>query len=78
MFDDLLDLVKTLREKCPWDRTQTLESLKSKLIEEAYELVEAIDHDKLEAITEEIGDIIFLAFFLGRILEERACRGLGH
>ena len=71
MFDDLLDLVKTLREKCPWDRTQTLESLKSKLIEEAYELVEAIDHDKLEAITEEIGDIIFLAFFLGRILEER-------
>jgi tetrapyrrole methylase family protein/MazG family protein len=71
MFDDLLDLVKTLREKCPWDRTQTLESLKSKLIEEAYELVEAIDHDKLEAITEEVGDIIFLAFFLGRILEER-------
>ena len=71
MFDDLLNLVKTLREKCPWDRTQTLESLKAKVIEETYELVEAIEEDKLKAITEEIGDIIFLALFLVRILEEQ-------
>jgi len=76
MFDDLLDLVKTLREKCPWDRKQTLESLKGKLIEEAYELVEAIEADRVEAITEEIGDIIFLAVFLGRILEERELASL--
>ena len=71
MLNDLLVLVRTLREKCPWDRKQTLGSLKNKLIEEAYELVEAIEDDELEAITEEIGDIIFLALFLARILEEQ-------
>jgi MazG family protein len=70
-FNALLELVKTLREKCPWDRVQTLDSLKSKLIEEAYELVEAIEEDDLDATIEELGDIIFLAFFLVRILEER-------
>ena len=68
--NDLYDLVKTLREKCPWDQTQTLESLKSKVIEESYELVEAISENDLSAIIEEIGDVIFLAMFLVRILEE--------
>lgn len=70
-FSDLVELVKTLREKCPWDRKQTLDSLKSKVIEESYELVEAIEEDKLDATVEELGDIIFLALFLIRILEER-------
>lgn len=69
-LNDLLELVKTLREKCPWDRVQTLDSLKSKLIEESYELVEAIEEDDLDATIEELGDIVFLAFFLARILEE--------
>jgi ATP diphosphatase len=68
--DDLYDLVKTLREKCPWDQNQTLESLKNKVIEESYELVEAISENDLSAIIEEIGDVIFLAMFLARILEE--------
>jgi MazG family protein len=70
-FDELIALVKTLREKCPWDRVQTLDSLKSKLIEESYEAVEAIDNDDLDATIEELGDIIFLALFLVRILEEK-------
>jgi MazG family protein len=70
-IDDLLILVKELREKCPWDRVQTLDSLKSKLIEEPYELVEAIDNDDIDAIVEELGDIIFLVLFLVRILEEK-------
>ena len=70
-FSDLVELVKTLREKCPWDRVQTLDSLKSKLIEESYELVEAIEQDNLDATIEELGDIIFLALFLVRILEEK-------
>lgn len=69
-LEDLFDLVKTLREKCPWDRSQTLGSLRNKIIEESYELVDAIAADDLEAITEEIGDVIFLALFLVRILEE--------
>ena len=70
-FDDLVELIKTLREKCPWDRVQTLDSLKSKVIEESYELVEAIEADDLDATKEELGDIIFLALFLTKILEER-------
>jgi tetrapyrrole methylase family protein/MazG family protein len=70
-FNDLVELVETLREKCPWDRVQTLDSLKSKVIEESYELVEAIEEDDLDATIEELGDIIFLALFLVRILEEK-------
>jgi MazG family protein len=70
-FGDLVELVKTLREKCPWDRVQTLDSLKSKLIEESYELVEAVEQEDLDATVEELGDIIFLALFLVRILEEK-------
>lgn len=69
-FEDLVALVKALRDKCPWDRAQTLLSLKNKVIEEAYELVEAIEVENLPATVEEIGDIIFLALFLARILEE--------
>jgi tetrapyrrole methylase family protein/MazG family protein len=70
IFDDLIELVRILREKCPWDRIQTLDSLKGKLIEEAYELVDAIEQGNLNGTVEELGDIIFLAFFLTRILEE--------
>ncbi|UCD06281.1 MAG: nucleoside triphosphate pyrophosphohydrolase [candidate division WOR-3 bacterium] len=69
-LDELFRLVRTLRAECPWDRSQTLRSLKGKVIEEAYELVEAISEDNIRAITEEIGDVIFLAMFLARILEE--------
>ncbi|KPK64562.1 hypothetical protein AMJ83_02355 [candidate division WOR_3 bacterium SM23_42] len=69
-FEDLVKLVKILRDKCPWDRAQNLRSLKNKIIEEAYELVEAIEEEDLSATVEEIGDIIFLALFLARILEE--------
>lgn len=69
-LDELFRLVKTLRVECPWDRSQTLQSLKSKVIEESYELVQAISEDETGAIVEEIGDVIFLAMFLARILEE--------
>jgi MazG family protein len=68
--DELFELVKILREKCPWDKSQTLHSLKNKVIEESYELVEAISEEKMEAVMEEIGDVIFLSLFLARILEE--------
>jgi tetrapyrrole methylase family protein/MazG family protein len=68
--DDLFELVKILRERCPWDKSQTLQSLKNKIIEESYELVAAISEDRLGAVIEEIGDVMFLALFLTRILEE--------
>ncbi len=69
-LNELFDLVKTLREKCPWDKSQTLPSLKNKVIEESYELVDAISEDKTPAIIEEIGDVLFLTLFLARILEQ--------
>jgi len=67
----LVEIVKTLRKKCPWDRKQTLKSLKNNLIEETYEAIEAIEKNKLENIVEEIGDILFLTIFLSVILEEK-------
>lgn len=77
-LDELFRLVKTLREECPWDRTQTLQSMKGKVIEESYELVEAISEDDVRAIGEEIGDVIFLAMFLARILEEEGKSDFEH
>jgi tetrapyrrole methylase family protein/MazG family protein len=76
-FNELVQLVETLREKCPWDKKQTLDSLKGKIIEEAYELVDAIEQDNVEGISEEIGDFLFLALFLIRLLEEQDRASLG-
>lgn len=61
-----------LRDKngCPWDREQTRESLKPFLIEEAYELLEAIEENSPEKIREEIGDLLFQLIFHARISEE--------
>jgi len=67
---ELIQLVETLRKKCPWDKGQTLSSLKDKIIEESYELVEAIEKNDTAAVSEEIGDILFLGFFLAKIFEE--------
>ena len=69
-IDKLIKLVNTLRKKCPWDRKQTLKSLKNNLVEETYELVEAIEDNNSTAIKEEIGDILFLSLFLAKIFEE--------
>ncbi len=70
MIRELLKLVDTLRTRCPWDREQTAVSLKNKVIEEAYELLEAIESDDEKAIREEIGDLIFLCFFYVRMLKD--------
>lgn len=67
---ELIDLITVLRKKCPWDSTQTLSSLKNKIIEESYELVEAIDHDDPASIQEEIGDVLFLALFFARLYHD--------
>ncbi|NOZ25850.1 MAG: nucleoside triphosphate pyrophosphohydrolase, partial [Nitrospirae bacterium] len=56
---------------CPWDREQTRQSLKPFLIEETYELLEAIEEDDPEKIKEELGDLLFQIVFHARIAEER-------
>lgn len=66
---ELINLIRILRRKCPWDRSQTLNTMKNNVIEEAYEVVDAIEKKNLNAIKEEIGDLLFLGFFLVQLLE---------
>ena len=64
-------LVTTLRERCPWDREQTHESLTRHLIEEAYEVIEAIDSADDSHLEEELGDLLFQVVFHAVIARER-------
>lgn len=55
-FEQLLDVVKTLRKKCPWDKAQTHKTLKPYMLEETYEAIEAIDKGNSKKLCEELGD----------------------
>ena len=68
---NFIELVKTLREKCPWDREQTLKSLVPQLIEEIYELDTEVNENNTDNIVEEFGDVFLTVFMMGVILEER-------
>ena len=57
-FGRLLDVLDNLREKCPWDRKQTNESLRPHTIEEAYELCDALINDDRKEIVKELGDVL--------------------
>src|SRR5215468_11779217 len=71
-FQRLVDIVATLRSPagCPWDREQTIDSLKPFVLEEAYEVVEAIDRHDHAALGEELGDFVFEAVFLAQLEAE--------
>jgi ATP diphosphatase len=71
-FDKLVAVMRTLRspEGCPWDREQTLESLTHFVLEEAYEVADAIERGDVEALKEEIGDHIFEGVFLAQVATE--------
>ena len=66
----LLEVMDTLREKCPWDREQTFESLRNNTIEETYELVDAIAEGNMEGIKEELGDLLLHVIFYSKLGEE--------
>jgi MazG family protein len=72
-FAKLVALMRTLRsaDGCPWDREQTLESLRPFVLEEAYEVVDAIDRGDLAALAGEVGDLAFEAVFLAQIATEQ-------
>jgi len=78
-FEELVDLMKTLRGPggCPWDREQSFASLKTFVIEEAYEVVEAIDDDDRAAMVEEIGDLLLQAVFLAELGREEGTFDIG-
>jgi MazG family protein len=71
-FDRLADLVARLRapDGCPWDREQTLDTLRPFVLEEAYEVLEAIDSGRFDALMEEIGDLIFEGVLLAQVCAE--------
>lgn len=72
-IDDLLKITEILRSEngCPWDKAQTHESIRTDLIEEAYEVCEGIDADSPEMLREELGDLLLQVAFHSRIETER-------
>lgn len=66
----LLDIMDDLREKCPWDKKQTLQTLKHLTVEETYELTDAIDKDDKEEIRKELGDLLLHIVFYSKIGSE--------
>lgn len=70
-FGRLLVIMDELREGCPWDRKQTMASLRNLTIEEVYELADAILEDDMNEIKEELGDILLHMVFYAKIAEEK-------
>lgn len=73
-FDELVEIIAKLRAPggCPWDREQTHESIRKSLIEEAYELVEAIDDKKPEKIADESGDVLLQVMLHAQIAQDNS------
>ncbi len=76
-FGRLLDVMDELREKCPWDREQTNESLRANTIEETYELAEAIIANDNPEIKKELGDLLLHVVFYSKIGEEKEAFDIG-
>src|SRR3978361_816080 len=67
----LISIMDDLREKCPWDKKQTKETLRQLTIEETFELADAITHDDWPGIKEELGDILLHIIFYAKIGQEQ-------
>lgn len=76
-FDRLLTIMDELRLNCPWDKKQTLESIRHLTIEETYELSEAILENNLEDIKKEIGDLMLHLVFYSKIADEQGAFDIG-
>ena len=70
-FERLLVIMDELREQCPWDRKQTLESLRHLTIEEVYELGDAILDNDLDEVKKELGDVLLHIVFYSKIGSEK-------
>jgi XTP/dITP diphosphohydrolase len=76
-FSRLLDIMEELREKCPWDKKQTLESLRHLTIEETYELADAILENDLQEVKKELGDVLLHIVFYSKIGSEQNAFDIG-
>jgi MazG family protein len=72
-LERLVDVMYTLRSEdgCPWDRAQTLGDLRQYVLEETYEVLQAMDQENLSALQEELGDLLFQVIFLSQMMQER-------
>ena len=70
-FERLLDIMDDLREKCPWDRKQTFDSLRQNTIEETYELATAISRHDMNEISKELGDVLLHVVFYAKMGSEK-------
>jgi len=70
-FEKLVQIMDELREKCPWDRKQTIQSLRQMTLEESYELVDAITENDWKSIREELGDLLLHIVFYSKIAAEQ-------
>lgn len=72
-FDDLVIIMDRLRDPggCPWDREQTIDTIRTFLLEETYEVLEALDKDDPAKCREELGDLLFQVVFISRLYQER-------
>ncbi len=71
-FDRILNILNELRDKCPWDRKQTMESLRNLTVEETYELADAIIQEDMPEIKKELGDLLLHIVFYSKIAEEKS------
>ncbi len=69
-FEELVNIMRRLRRECPWDKKQTHDSIKAATIEEAYEVIEAIDDKNYEELKGELGDLLLHIVFHSAIAEE--------
>ena len=70
-INGLIDIMDELREKCPWDKKQTIHTLRQQTIEETFELVDAITDKDWKAIKEELGDLLLHIVFYSKIALEK-------
>lgn len=77
-FENLIKLIETLRgtNGCPWDRKQTPKTMAVYLLEEVYELVDAIESENFDEICEELGDVLFHIYFISGLFEEKKAFGI--
>jgi XTP/dITP diphosphohydrolase len=76
-FEELLKIMDDLRTQCPWDKKQTIHTLRNLTIEETYELADAIMNEDFEGIKEELGDLMLHVVFYAKIAEEKKVFDIG-
>ena len=76
-IERLLLIMDDLRAQCPWDKKQTMETLRTLTIEETYELADAIIHDDMEEVKKELGDLLLHIAFYSKIGDERGLFNIG-